>query len=250
MAPPSITLYDVPTGGPEAWAPNIWRVRFILNYKRLPYRTVWVEFNDVERALRSINAPPTSVGRDGRPIYALPVLVDPHRSTSNPVVLANPNTIAEYLEVTYPARPVFPDGTRALQSIFVQYLNDVVLKPLLVLMVPLSHARLSPQVQSHFPVQTGSPNYLAPGPQREQAWQAVRDRFEQLSAMLDKNNGMEGDGVVAMGRELSYADFAICSVLLWIERVSPHDGWMRVRQWSGGRWVRLWDRCREYMDVL
>ena len=73
--------------------------RFILNYKRLPYRTVWVEFHDVERVLRSINAPPTATARDGRPIFTLPALVDPSRSPHNPVILTNPNMIAEYLEV-------------------------------------------------------------------------------------------------------------------------------------------------------
>jgi glutathione S-transferase len=227
------------------------KFRFILNFKKLPYRTVWVEFHEVERASRSIGAPPTSTSRDGRPIYTLPVIVDASRSQSSPVVLTNPNVITEYLEVTYPARPVFPPGSRALQSVFVQYLNDVVLKPLLVVMVPLTHSRLPPQAQTYFRGQSGGmPAYISAGPQREYAWVAVRERFDQLAAMLDKNNGGDGDGVVAMGHELSYADFAICSVLIWIERVSPDDGWARVRQWGGGRWTRLWDRCSPYMEVL
>lgn len=88
------------------------------------------------------------------------------------------------------------------------------------------------------------------GPAREQAWSAVKEKFDFLALVLDKNAGADGDGTVAMGRELSYADFAMCSVLVWVERMSPHDGWVRMRQWGGGRWVRLWDRCREYMDVL
>ncbi|KAI0266390.1 hypothetical protein BC834DRAFT_969430 [Gloeopeniophorella convolvens] len=252
MAPPSIILYDVPSASPEAWAPNIWRIRFVLNYKRLPYRTVWVEFNDVERTLRSIGAPPSSTGRDGRPVYALPVISVPQRSPAPPITLSTANVIAEYLEVTFPARPVFPEGSRALQVVFVHYLNDVVIKPLLAIMVPLSHLRLPEHAQAHFrgPAAAGMPGYLAPGPQREQAWQAVKEKFDTLAALLDKNSGADGDGVVAMGRELSYADFAVCSVLVWIERVSPHDGWARMRQWNNGRWARLWDRCRDHMDVL
>ncbi|KAI0037181.1 hypothetical protein K488DRAFT_75508 [Vararia minispora EC-137] len=250
MSHSSILLYDAPSAAPEAWAPNIWRIRFILNYKRLPYRTVWVEFHDVERASRSVKAPPTSMSRDGRPVYTLPILVDPALSVSGPIVLTNPNIIAEYLETTYPARPVFPSASRALQSVFAQYLSDVVLKPLLVIMVPLTYARLPPQAQAYFRGSPGMPAYMTTVPQREQAWAAVRDRFDQLATMLDKNRGPDGDGVVAMGRALSYADFTICSVLVWIERVSPEDGWVRVRQWSGGRWARLWDRCSSYMEVL
>ncbi|KAK7689357.1 hypothetical protein QCA50_007148 [Cerrena zonata] len=105
-----ITLYDVPSIAPQPWAPNIWRIRFLLNYKRLPHRTVWVEFSDVEATLRSINAPPTSMRSDNRPVYTLPAIVDPLRSRSHPVVLSNVQTIAEYLETAYPARAVFPEG--------------------------------------------------------------------------------------------------------------------------------------------
>lgn len=252
MPPPNIILYDVPSATPEAWAPNIWRIRFVLNYKRLPYRTVWVECNDVERTLRSVGAPPASIGRDGRPVYALPAILVPQRPSEPPIVLSTANVIVEYLEMAFPARPIFPDGSKALQMVFIHYLNDVVLKPLLAIMIPLSHMRLPEHVQAHFRGSTtsGMPGYLAPGPQRERAWLAVKEKFDFLATLLDKNNGADGDGLVAMGRELSYADFAICSVLLWIERVSPHDGWTRMRQWSNGRWIRLWDRCKDHMDVL
>lgn len=229
---------------------------FILNYKRLPYRTVWVEFPDVEATLRSVGALPSAVRSDGRPLYTLPVIVDPLRSPMAPEVLSNTNKIAEYLESTYPARPVFPEGSRALQTLFVHYIQEVFARPLLPIMVPLSHQRLPERSQSHF---RGMPGYsspggiistsLPPGPQREQAWQAVHEQFDFLAMILDKNSG-DGDRTVAMGRELTYADFALCSVLIWIERMAAHDGWSRIRQWNGGRWVRLYERCREYMDEL
>ncbi|KAI0072492.1 hypothetical protein K474DRAFT_374277 [Panus rudis PR-1116 ss-1] len=234
-----ITLYDTPFNTPQSWAPNIWRIRFILNYKRIPYRTVWVELSDVESTLRSIGAPPTSVRSDSRPVYTLPVIYDPLRSRSRPAILSNAHTIAEYLESTYPARPVFPEGSRALQTLFVHHIQDVFAKPLLPILVPLSHQRLPERSQVHF--QGSAPSSQMPGPQREQAWRAVKEQFDFLAVMLDKNSPPDGDGVVAMGRDVSYADFALCSVLIWIERVSPHDGWPRVRQWNGGRWARLWE---------
>ena len=84
---------------------------------------------------------------------------------------------------------------------------------------------------------------------REEQWAAVQKQFTFLAGILDKN-ASDGDGVVVMGHELTYADFAICSVLLWIEKVAPHEGWVRVRDWDGGRWWRLWERCKAYMDVF
>ncbi|TFK18855.1 hypothetical protein FA15DRAFT_627533 [Coprinopsis marcescibilis] len=245
-SPPVMVLYDVPGHTPHAWAPNIWRIRFILNYKKLSYRTSWVEFQDVEYMLHSINAPPSGKRSDGRPIYSLPVLVDPTRGDpTRPQIISNPNKIAEYLESFYPARPVFPEGSRSLQTLFVHYVQEVFSKPLLPIMVPLSHQQLPEPMQAYFPGAAGA----LTGPQREEAWGMVKQQFDFLATILDKNTGdNDGDGVVAMGHELSYADFALCSVLIWIERIAAKDGWSRVRTWNGGRWHRLYERCREYMD--
>lgn len=195
--------------------------------------------------MRSIGAPPSMVRSDGRAVYTLPVIVDPTRNSAAPEIISNPNNIAEYLESSYPARPVFPEGTRALQSLFVHFIQEIFAKPLLPIMLPLSHQKLPERTQSHF--RGGPAGHTLTGPQREQAWQAVKEQFDFLSTMLDKNSG-DGDGVVAMGHDVSYADFALCSVLIWIERMAAHDGWARIRTWNGGRWQRLYERCREYMD--
>ncbi|KAF8885400.1 hypothetical protein CPB84DRAFT_1685447 [Gymnopilus junonius] len=246
MSPPKITLYDVPGHTAQPWAPNIWRIRFILNFKRLSYQTVWVEFQDVERTLMHIGAPPSAQRSDGRPIYTLPVIVDSTRSGHQPIILSNTNKIAEYLESAYPARQVFPDGARAVQTLFVHFIQEVFSKPLLPIMVPLSHQQLPERTRDHF---RGGPPAALVGPQREQAWQAVKEQFDFLAIIMDKNQG-DGDGVVTMGHELTYADFAICSVLIWIERMAPHDGWSRVRTWNGGRWNRLYERCKQWTDEL
>ena len=200
---------------------------------------------DVESTLRGIDAPPSGTGPTGKPVYSLPVIADPTRNPRAPKMISNPNLIAEYLESEYPARAVFPDGSRALQTLFVHYIQDSFARPLLPILVPLSHQQLPERTQAHFRVNPPTPALV--GPQREQAWRAVKDQFDFLAAILDKNIG-DGDGVVAMGSELSYADFAICSVLIWIERMAAHDGWARIRTWNGGRWYRLWERCKEYMD--
>ncbi|KAH0828818.1 hypothetical protein J3R83DRAFT_3269, partial [Lanmaoa asiatica] len=259
MSQPMIILYDVPSNIPQPWAPNVWRIRLILNYKRLPYRTCWVEFPDIEQTLRAINAPPTSICPDGRPVYTLPAILDPtHVSNSTyfgpsgllsqpqPVVLTHANTIAEYLEHTYPARPVIPEGTRALQTLFVHYVAEIFVQPLLPIIVPMSHRRLPPRVQNHFHVGVAGVQHAG---KREEQWAVVQAQFTFLAGVLEKN-ASDGDGVVVMGHEPTYADFAICSVLIWIEKVAPHEGWGRIREWDGGRWCRLWERCKGYMDVF
>ena len=132
-SPPVIMLYDVPGSTPQPWAPNIWRIRFILNYKRLRYRTIWVEFPDVEPTLRALGAPPSARRPDGRSVYTLPVIVDPTpaQAGASPVILSNATTIAEYLETRYPARAVFPEGSRALQTLFVHHVQETLARSLL-----------------------------------------------------------------------------------------------------------------------
>ncbi|KAL5483429.1 hypothetical protein ACEPAI_8660 [Sanghuangporus weigelae] len=249
MSQPYITLYDTPSSQSNGWAPSIWRIRLILNYKRLPYRIKGAELPDLDRTMRSIGAPATSKRSDGRPVYSLPVIVDPIRSPNAPVVLSNPSVISEYLEIHYPARPLYPDGSKALQTMFVHYLHDNFLRPLLPIMIPLSAQHLTERSQAHlFPPGQGPSNPPLTGPQREQAWAAIRENFNFLASVLDKNNGDDGDGTVVQGHDITYADFALCAILIWIERISPQDIWPRVRTWNGGRWNRLMDRCREYMD--
>ncbi|KAI0674342.1 hypothetical protein C8Q78DRAFT_1116508 [Trametes maxima] len=245
-----ITLYDIRSTIPQPWAPNIWRIRFILNYKRLPHRTVWIELAEVESTLRAIGAPAASYKPDGRPVYTLPVIVDTLRSRGTPTVRSNANGIAEYLEAAYPARPIFPEGSRAMQALFVHYVQDIFVKPLLPIVVPLTHQRLPEPSQTHFRRDdTSTPNPGAlDGQQRERAWVAVKEQFNFLAMILDKNYS-DGNGVIAMGRDVTYADFALCSILVWLEKVSPLDCWARIRDWNGGRWAKLYSRCQEYMDV-
>ena len=178
---------------------------FILNFKRLAYRTTWIEFPEVETTMRVIGAPPSGTRPDGRPIYTLPVIVDPTVNPASPIIISNANNIAEYLDAAYPARPVFPEGSRAVQTLFVHYIQEVFIKPLLPILVPVSHRRLPERTQSHFRTSGGSssneaerPHAMPAGPQREHAWRAVQEQFDFLHIILSKNVG-DGDGIVTMG---------------------------------------------------
>ncbi|KAF9531480.1 hypothetical protein CPB83DRAFT_106535 [Crepidotus variabilis] len=241
-APTTLILYDVRGQCDQSWLPSIWRIRLILNYKRIPYKTEWISFQDVENTLRELHVPPTSQRSDGRDVYTLPVLWDQGRRK----FVSDTNRIAEYLEGISPARPVFPEGSKALQSLFVYFVQEVFSKPLLPIMVPLSHQQLPDPAQNYFRPGQPPANMLT-GHQREQQWRAVQAQFDFLDGIISKNDN-DGDGVVVMGRDLSYADFAVCAVLLWIKRMAGNDGWARVRTWNNGRWERLLDRCREFMD--
>lgn len=192
-----------------------------------------------------MNAPPSSHRDDGRPVYALPVIQDPMQNQ----IVSNAVNIAEYLEYYYPARAIYPEGSRAVQSLFVHFVQEVIAKPLLPIMIPLSFANLPPEIRTHF-VGTPMARPVLQGQQKEAAWQSVYDRFDQLAGFMSKNNGGDGDGLVAQGHELSVADFAICALLIWVEQIARLDGWNRMRAWHNGRWEKLRQRVDDYMDIL
>lgn len=175
---------------------------------------MWIEFYDVEATLRGLNAPAAAYKSDGRPIYSLPVIVDSILSRSHPTILSNANIIAEYLETTYPARPIFPEGSRAVQSLFVHYIQEIFAKPLLPILVPLTHQALPERSQAHFRGASGGPAAMQlTDAQREQAWRAAKEKFDFLAGILNKNAGVDGNGIVVMAHDVTYADFALCSVL-------------------------------------
>ncbi|KAG5928387.1 hypothetical protein E4U60_007784 [Claviceps pazoutovae] len=82
-----LTLYDIASRPPvesTCFATNPWKARFALNFKALPYQTIWVSLPDIP-TLRSstLRLPPTRFFADGSPFYTLPILHDPNASPSS-----------------------------------------------------------------------------------------------------------------------------------------------------------------------
>jgi glutathione S-transferase len=82
-----------------------------LNYKRISYRTVWVDYPDIKAVSLEIGAQPTSYNAAGEGHYTLPAIRDPNSGE----VVANSMDIAMWLDKKFPERPVLPAGTAALQ---------------------------------------------------------------------------------------------------------------------------------------
>ncbi|KAG2066928.1 hypothetical protein BDR04DRAFT_1144644 [Suillus decipiens] len=103
-----IILYDTPGKVPNnIWAPNPAKTRQV---DSLPYEVVWVEFKDIPMTMEcQVGASTTEGGR-----YTLPVIKDPNTG----FVVADSLAIAEYLDKTYPEKPVIPRGANVLIGLF------------------------------------------------------------------------------------------------------------------------------------
>lgn len=51
---PDIIFYDLASTKNICFSPAVWRIRLILNYKQIPYRTVFIEFPDIEPTLKAL----------------------------------------------------------------------------------------------------------------------------------------------------------------------------------------------------
>lgn len=51
---PEIILYDLACTKGVCFSPVVWRIRLMLNYKNIPYQTVFLEFQDIESTMKSL----------------------------------------------------------------------------------------------------------------------------------------------------------------------------------------------------
>jgi hypothetical protein len=139
-----ILFYDIPSRLPvkdRAWSPNTWKIRqrtssvsfmhrsanytlprWTLNYKQLSYKTVWVEYPDIEALSLEIGAEPAHKRENGDPYYTLPIIKDPNTDK----IISDSHNIALYLDETYPERQVMPKGTAGLFFGFQGFLWEVI----------------------------------------------------------------------------------------------------------------------------
>lgn len=49
-----LILYDLACTKNVCFSPAVWRIRMMLNYKQLPYKTIFLEFPDIAPTLKDL----------------------------------------------------------------------------------------------------------------------------------------------------------------------------------------------------
>ncbi|GLB34463.1 putative glutathione S-transferase, N-terminal domain [Lyophyllum shimeji] len=250
MSEPLI-LYDIPSTVPgQAWSPNPCKTRYCLNYKGLPYKTVWVEYPDIEPLSKKIGALPTDV-TNGKPYYSLPAIYDPNTKT----VLAESALIAEYLDATYPDTPkLFPAGTHALQHAFVPAFMQT-LSALWQFALPATNNVLNPPSEVYFrrtrEAMFGKKleDVVPSGPAANEEWAKVKAAFDIVDGWLQKG---EADGPYLTGKEPAFADFVVASFIWWFKKIwgAESSQWKDIMSWNNGRWEALIKGFEKYETIV
>ena len=209
-----------------------------MNYKRIPYRTEWIEYPDIEPHSKSLGIKPTGKKPDGSPFYTLPAIHDPSTGT----YLADSFPIAEYLEETYPTPSIFPHGTKSLQHAFLFSIGEklgVIRSFILPSVLPyLGTQRSEEYFRRTKELSLGRPLVVPVGAERAETWAKFREGMSKVDECLAKT---DTKGPFVMGDTISYADLFISAFLMWFKNVWGEDSeeWKDVASWNEGRWKNL-----------
>ncbi|KAF5334050.1 hypothetical protein D9758_017508 [Tetrapyrgos nigripes] len=203
MADKVITFYDFPSkkDGVEGWNPFPARSKI----QRHPLsKPSGFEYPDVELTLKAAGIPPTTQRPNGKPWYTLPAIVDP----STGVALADSFAIAEYLDKTYPDKPLLmPSHTKALQTAF----NEAVLahvRPIFPFVLVKFCGLVHPVSEEYFRrtriVLFGkSVDEMVPqGENAKEEWKKLEEGFGKIAGWMKEDEFVMGDTV-------SFADFVV-----------------------------------------
>ncbi|PIL31349.1 hypothetical protein GSI_06047 [Ganoderma sinense ZZ0214-1] len=239
-----IVFYDLPSKVKgTSWSGNTLKIKFTLEYKRLPYKTVFVEFPDIARVSREIGASPTGTWPDGSPKYTVPAIYDPSTKTA----VADSMVIARYLDATYPDTPrAIPEGTEAFHETTMVAIRTVIgphSGPLVMTLVPPllspdSGAYYSARVESMLGESLMKELSVVGSAAREERWMTLESAMGKLAQWIEVDGKKRK---FFMGDMPCFADFIVGAGLVAMKRVLGEDGkeWRRVAQWHGGRWARL-----------
>ncbi|KAG8954440.1 hypothetical protein FRC04_011767 [Tulasnella sp. 424] len=245
-----LILYDIKSKGPPGgmgWSPNVWKTRFVLNYKQIPYKTVWVSLPDIEPTLKPLGFDPTPSVINGKEWFTLPVISDPSPEPGGePTLVVDSQVIAEYLDSKYPQRPILPEGTKAFQAMFVGWVRTNTLPHLIPLVAPQIVPILDDPGAEYY-IRTREEMFgrklteMGIGEERAKSLAAL----EKVLATLDGHISLNGGGDFLMGSTPSFADFILCASFMWMKRAptTQDPGFETVfdviKGWHGGRWGRL-----------
>ncbi|KAI1180463.1 hypothetical protein F4777DRAFT_530491 [Nemania sp. FL0916] len=235
-----ILFYDIASGPPvRPFAPNPWKARYALNFKRANFVTEWVDLSEVTSTRKNLGANPVRFFNDGEPFDTLPVIKD----TSTHTVVGDSFDIAVYLDKKYPNSPLLFRHSIGLYAAFNAHIDSIF--PLAGLL--FSHGlpfnpETAEQCKAEFCRRAGG-----------KKWEELTVHGEERRKNLDAFQTALGeaakyfrfsDGPFIGGKEADYADIIIGGWLMFLSHTVPE--WDEIRTWHGGLWGKLHDALEPY----
>ncbi|KAI0378477.1 hypothetical protein F5Y04DRAFT_261572 [Hypomontagnella monticulosa] len=236
-----IILFDIASGPPiRPYAPNPWKARYALNFKRANFVTKWVDLADVKATRQSLGIDPVRFFDNGEPFFTLPIMTDP---SSNKLV-GDSFDIAVYLDEKYPDAPSLFRNSIGLYAAFNAHIDSIlpIGAPLCSESFPFN-PETAEKSKAEFCRRAGLKSWddmILRGEARRQ----VMDQFQVALGGVAKYFRFS-DGPFIGGKEPDYADIIIGGWLMMYSQTLPRE-WPEIRAWHGGLWGRLHDGLEPY----
>lgn len=173
-------------------------------------------------------------------------------------------------------RPVIPQGTKDAQARYVDQINKYITARMVLMVIPQAVQIMEEgRERDHF-VQTMfdkfgmrfyhyiiqiSPNVnqlkslgiplpeIFPPEKQDDIWKALYAGLDIVSNTIDNIERNPGEEWPFGKGTPTYADFALCGTLILFDKVGPDGGWDKIKERNGGKWERLYEACRPFMDT-
>ncbi|KAF2688249.1 hypothetical protein K458DRAFT_415278 [Lentithecium fluviatile CBS 122367] len=267
-----LILYDISSPiQPRPYAPNPSKARFALSFKRVPFKTTWVDILDIPDVRKGVGCPAVRKLDDGSDFYTLPMLRDPTSGR----ILGDTFDIANYLEDMFPdsgGRLFPPDSTRTGLNYESPHKDTVFIAPL------TSHqegskneayARFNMHVDATFTAHVMLVAQFTPfnantadavralfmkrahlsswddicilGEAREQ----LKAAFKEALTLLAQLFMVHETGPYLEGKQPTYADMIVGGWLNYLSALIPEEEWKDFRTWHSGVFARLHDALQD-----
>ncbi|KAH7395478.1 hypothetical protein BKA64DRAFT_59958 [Cadophora sp. MPI-SDFR-AT-0126] len=239
LVDPEIILYDLACIKNVCFSPVVWRIRMILNYKQIPYKTIFLEFPDIEPTLKGLGIVPSESASANQIKYTVPTIH--HLPTNTHIMESLP--IAQFLTTTYPSPPLplTSDLGRQIESLA----RSTVGLSFSASLMPRETHILSPRSQEYFRrtreamVKQPLENLLE-GDKEEKAWEGASENIHAVGELLLSNK----EGPFVLGKEPSYTDFFIAGALQSAKCIHE-ETWKRMVAFPG--YGEVYEACLPYM---
>jgi glutathione S-transferase len=266
-----LVLYDISSPlQPCSYAPNPSKARLTLSFKRVTFKTTWVDIVDINDVRKGLNCPATRKLDDGSDFYTLPILQDPNSNR----VIGDSFDIANYLEETFPNpnHSLFPANSTRTGLDYESPSKDTMFFAPLTTNVGSKdedYAQFNLHVDATFSVyMILYAQYLPFNPETADAAKALfvkrahlkswddmsvqGEAREQLKTAFEKGLTslaepfmVHGSGPYLEGEQANYADLIVGGWVNMLSILMPEDEWKEFRTWHGGVFARLHDALQE-----
>ncbi len=235
-----ILFYDIASGPPiRPFAPNPWKARYALNFKRANFVTQWVDLSEVTSTRKGLGADPVRFFSDGEPFYTLPVIKD----TSTNKVVGDSFDIAVYLDEKYPNGPLLFRHSIGLYAAFNTHIDSIFPMGAVFFSDGFPfNPETAEQCKAEFCRRIGAKSWdalIVRGEERRKAVSAFQAALGEAAKYFRFY-----DGPFIGGKEADYADIIIGGWLMLLSQTVAE--WEEIRTWHGGVWGKLHDALEPY----